>query len=257
MLVLVLPLSFVFRHRPEQYGYRPDGLQEAASPAPNASTAKSRKSNIRVVQVFRSATFWRISMTFMVHLILISSVITHIMPYLSSVGVDRTSAGFIAMMLPILSVGGRLGFGWLADRSDRRRVVAIAFGLMTVGLLCFGSIASAGLWLLVPFLLLFGVGYGGSTGTRPSIVAEYFGRAKFGSIFGFIVGINALGGIVGPFVAGWVFDTWGSYQGVWLASAGLAVAAIFFIYNVKPFSIIPEPDTREKMEVLDGKKGST
>ncbi|MBU2535572.1 MAG: MFS transporter [Chloroflexi bacterium] len=246
VLAIVLPLSFVFRHRPEQYGYQPDGLEEASSPLSNTSTAtQSPKSNFRVTQVLRSVTFWRIAMTFMVHVILISSVITHIMPYLSSIGMDRTRAGFVAMILPILSVGGRLGFGWLADRSDRRRVASIAFGLITIGLFCFGSAPSAGLWLLVPFLFLFGVGYGGSTGIRPSLVVEYFGRANFGSIFGFIVGINALGGIVGPFLAGWVFDTWGSYQGVWLASSGLAVAAVLLIYNVSPVKIIPESDTRD------------
>jgi len=246
VLAIVLPLSFVFRHRPEHYGYQPDGLEEASSPLSDASTVtQSPKSNFRVTQELRSTTFWRIAMTFMVHVILISSVITHIMPYLSSIGMNRTRSSLVAMILPILSVGGRLGFGWLADRSDRRRVAAVAFGLITIGLFCFGSAPSAGLWLLVPFLLLFGVGYGGSTGIRPSLVVEYFGRANFGSIFGFIVGINALGGIVGPFLAGWVFDTWGSYQGVWLASAGLAVAAVLLIYNVSPVKIIPESDTKD------------
>jgi MFS family permease len=245
MLAIVLPLSFVFRHRPEKYGYRPYGL-DASPSAPGAATAvQSPKLNIRVAQMIRSATFWRIAMTFMVHLILISSVVTHIMPYLSSIGVDRIRAGFVAMILPIMSVGGRLGFGWLGDKFDRRRVVAIAFGLVTIGLFCFGYAPSAGLWLLMPFLLLFGVGYGASTGIRPSLVAEYFGRAKFGSIFGFIVGINALGGIIGPFVAGWVFDTWGSYQGAWLASAGLAVVAILLIYNVPRVKIVPDSDSKD------------
>ncbi len=232
-LIVVLPLSFVFRHRPEQYGYHPDGQKEVPSPSSPASTlAQPAQLNIRVAQVLKSATFWRIAMTFMVHAMLVSSVITHIMPYLSSIGVDRTRAGLAAMMLPIMSISGRAGFGWLADRFDRRRVVAIAFGLITVGLLCFGSAPGTGLWLLIPFLFFFGVGYGGSTGTRPAIVSEYFGRAKFGTLFGLIIGISALGGIFGPFIAGWVYDTWSSYQGVWLAYTGLSVAAALLIINV-------------------------
>jgi len=132
----------------------------------------------------------------------------------------------------MMSVGGRLGFGWLGDKYERRRIVAISFAMMTAGLLFFGYAAAASLWLLVPFLILFGFGYGGSTATRPSIVAEYFGRANYGTILGLVVGINAIGGIVGPPLAGWVFDTWDSYQGVWLAYSGLAVVASLLIVNV-------------------------
>jgi len=233
LLVVVAPLSYVFRHRPEQYGYHPDGLKKA--PAPLSATPTSpqlTEMNIRVAEVLKSTTFWRISIAFMLHVMLISSVTTHVMPYLSSAGMERTRAGFVAMVLPMMSIGGRMGFGWLADKFDRRRAAAIAFCLITLGLLCFGVAPSAGLWLMIPFLLLFGIGYGGSTGIRPSLVSEYFGRTNFGSIFGFIIGINALGGIFGPFLAGWVYDTWGNYQGIWLAYCGLAIVALFLIINV-------------------------
>lgn len=142
-----------------------------------------------------------------------------------------------------MSVGGRLGFGWLGDKYDRRRIVAIAFAMVTAGLFFFGYAPTAGLWLLVPFIFLFGVGYGGSTAVRPSIVSEYFGRANFGTVFGLIVGINAIGGIIGPPLAGWVYDTWGSYQGAWLAYTGLAVAAVLLIFNVSRVEMTRESDS--------------
>ncbi len=246
MLAVVIPLSIFFRHRPEQYGYQPDGLKKAPAPLPGTPTiAQAAESGSKATQAMKTATFWRIALTFLIHVMLISSVTTHVMPYLSSAGMERTRASFVAMVLPMMSVGGRLGFGWLADKFDRRKAAAAAFGLITIGLLCFGSAPSAGLWLMIPFLFLFGVGYGGSTGIRPSLVSEYFGRANFGSIFGFIIGINALGGIIGPFVAGWVFDTWGSYQGIWLAFAGLAVAALLLISNVSRVKITSESEPKK------------
>ena len=76
-----------------------------------------------------------------------------------------------------------------------------------------------------------------------NLIGDFFGTIGPGSIFGFIVGINALGGIIGPFLAGWVFDTWGSYQGVWLASTGLAVTAVFLIYNISLFKTASEDTT--------------
>jgi len=238
LLAVVIPLSLVFRHRPEQYGYQPDGLKKSPAPLPSTPTvAQVAESDSKATQAMKSVTFWRIALAFLIHVMLISSVTTHVMPYLSSAGMERTRAGFVAMALPMMSIGGRMGFGWLADKFDRRRAAAIAFGLITIGLLCFGVAPGAGLWLMIPFLLLFGIGYGGSTGIRPSLVSEYFGRANFGSIFGFIVGINALGGIFGPFIAGWVYDTWGSYQGIWLAYCGLAIVALFLIINISKIKI--------------------
>ncbi len=58
---------------------------------------------------------------------------------------------------------------------------------------------------------------------RAPLIREYFGRDHFGTIFGFSSGILMLGSIIGPPVAGWVFDTWGSYKGIWLAFVALTI----------------------------------
>ncbi len=233
MLLIVLPLSFVFRHRPEHYGHFPDGRKEAPiTPGINAIRPQTEELTIQARQALKTATFWRMALTFMIHALLVSTVITHVMPYLSSIGINRSRASFVAMILPIMSVGGRLSFGWLGDKYGRRRTVAAAFAMMTAGMLLFSYTSAVGLWLLIPFILLFGIGYGGSTATRPSMVAEYFGRANYGTILGLIVGINAAGAFIGPPLAGWVFDTWDSYQGIWLAYSGLAIVGSLLIANI-------------------------
>lgn len=241
MLIIVLPLSFVFRHRPEHYGYLPDGRKEIpVTPGINTTQPQTAELNIRAGHALKAITFWRIALTFVIHAMLVSTVITHIMPYLSSIGINRSRASLVAMILPIMSVGGRLSFGWLGDKYGRRHTVAAAFAMMTAGLLFFSYIPAVGLWLLILFLFLFGVGYGGSTATRPSMVAEYFGRANYGAILGLMVGINAIGAIIGPPLAGWVFDTWDSYQGIWLAYSGLAIVGSLLIFNITPVKMTRE-----------------
>jgi MFS family permease len=79
------------------------------------------------------------------------------------------------------------------------------------------------------FLILFGIGYGGGNSLRSSLGREYFGRTSFGTIFGLIMGINMLGGLSGPPLAGWVYDNWGTYQGIWFVFAGLAVVALILV----------------------------
>jgi MFS family permease len=155
-----------------------------------------------------------------------------VMPYLSSVGIARSRSSLIATAIPLTSVVGRLGLGSLGDRFDRRRVAACAYALTGLGILCFAFAPAGGTWLLVSFLVLFGIGYGGNNALRPSMTREYFGRTSFGTIFGLVIGINMLGNFAGPPAAGWVFDTWGSYQSIWWVLAGLAPAAMVTVLTI-------------------------
>ena len=162
----------------------------------------------------------------------IHAVFFHVMPYLSSIGVARSIAGFIAAAVPITSIAGRLILGWLGDRFDRRKITAAAFVMMGIGILCFGLAATSGVWLVIPFLILFGTGYGGNNALRYALSREYFGRANFGSITGMIVGIGAVGGIVAPPLAGWVYDKLGSYQDAWFAFGALPLATLLAVLTL-------------------------
>ncbi len=64
---------------------------------------------------------------------------------------------------------------------------------------------------------------------RAALLSEYFGRSKFGTILGFMMGMMALGSIVGPLLAGWVFDSWGIYYPAWLAFACLVFVALILM----------------------------
>jgi MFS family permease len=107
-----------------------------------------------------------------------------------------------------------------------------SFGLMAVGSLCFAAGGQDGMWLVYAFSVLLGVGYGGNVVLRPALTRAHFGRRHFGSVFGFILGISMLGGIAGPVLAGWVFDSVGSYRLVWLLSGGLSIGAAMSILTI-------------------------
>ena len=101
-----------------------------------------------------------------------------------------------------------------------------------MGTLAFAHISVT--WLMFPFLLLFSLAYGGTASIRGAIVREYFGRDSFGSLIGMIMGMAAIGGILGPAVAGWSFDMLGSYHSVWLWFAATTVIAIVLILRLSP-----------------------
>jgi len=230
-----LPLSLIVRHKPDKYGLLPDGeTSDTFAIERGLTSPQSDEKEIVTKQALKSGVFWHIALALIYYSLVLNAAITHVMPYLSSVGIARSTSSLVASVLPLVSIVGRLSFGWLGDRFDRRRVAAVGFALMGTGLLFLGYVTIGWIWLLVPFLLLFGIGWGGNVTMRVALVRECFGTKRFGTMHGFIIGIMMIGNIAGPPLAGWVFDKWGSYQGIWLAFAGLAIGAIVMITTTPP-----------------------
>ncbi len=243
MLAICLPLSLLVRHKPEQYGYLPDGeVTEAVMQDESlVSVVAAEEVSVKARQALKSSTFWHITLALLCEILILSAVVTHVMPYLSSIGITRVQSGLITSAIPLVSIGGRLGLGWLGDKVDKRRVMAIAFALMAVGLLCFGFASSEAIWLFVPFLILFSIGYGGNNTLRASVIREFFGRSNFGTIHGLVIGVMMVGSIAGPPLAGYVFDTWGSYQPIWFVFVGLAIVALFAVATTPPVNTAVQP----------------
>jgi len=235
VLVLMVPLSLLFRHKPEQYGLLPDG-----TPAQTAETSRSRpietqpEVSFTFKRALKTPTFWILAVVFMFHNIALQAVVTHSMPYSTSIGIQRATASIIAMMIPLTSILARVLFGWLGDRMPKRWLVIVGFALMCAGLLSLAFMSSVGFWLVVPFLIFFGFGYGGNIGVRPSFAREIFGRSNFGAIFGTIIGICSVGGMLGPILGGMAFDNWNSYVGLWLILAILPVISVIALLVASP-----------------------
>jgi MFS family permease len=227
--ILGIPLSLVIRDRPEHYGYSPDG--EVSTPYVQGHEARDKGLEIGLREALRMRSYLYLNITEVVRMMTVMAVLTHVMPYLASVGMPRPSAGLVAGAIPLIGIIGRFGLGWLGDLFDKRHVFAVTIGLISLGLLTLGYGYMK--WVIVPFLLLFPIGHGGSMVVRGSIVREYFGRDSFGKMIGIIMGSAGVGGIIGPTVAGWVFDTVGSYRPIWLLLCGLTGLTTVLVLRIK------------------------
>jgi len=230
ILILGIPLLFVIRDKPEDYGLLPDG--EPGLPASPQEARRPEKTPIRFWEALRHRSFLYLNLAEVVRMMLVSAVVTHSMPYLNNLGISRASAALVVAGIPLSSIIGRLGYGWLADRFPKREVLALAFGAMGLGMLAFSYAAIPAMILL--FLLFFPPSFGGSMVLRGAILREYFGRDYLGKMLGIVMGSAAMGGIVGPTLAGWVFDSTGSYQILWLAFAGAISLAVLMVLKVRP-----------------------
>jgi OFA family oxalate/formate antiporter-like MFS transporter len=231
MLVIGVPLVFVIRDTPEEYGLCPDGRKTERSVEGKPGGEEGATEEVSFRDALRHRAFRYLALTETIRGMAIGAVIIHIMPYMNLLHIPRKSAGLIAGLIPLLSILGRFGFGWLADYADKRYIITIASGLMSLGMftLCYVNTG----WGMILFLLLFPLGFGGVITLRGAMLREYFGRGAFGRLIGLVTGAAALGGIIGPTLAGFIFDTTGSYYITWIAIGIPSSVSAFLMLRVE------------------------
>jgi Na+/melibiose symporter-like transporter len=134
--IVVIPVTFLLRNPRAGIDIEPsDEKKESSEESQKITSDQTGGSDFTVKQALKSRIFWQITITSICHMALLSATVTHIMPYLTSVGNDREVSGIIASIAPVTSIGGRIGFGWLGDRVDKRKIAGFSFVLLSIGLL--------------------------------------------------------------------------------------------------------------------------
>jgi len=243
--VIGIPLSALMRHRPGQYGYRPDGETEDVVEEADSTVAVPPSQATELVldtatmgltarEAMKTKAFWLLSLVAFFEHIGFSAVYVHIVPYLVSIQFASVRASTVVTGMTLCSLIGRLGFGFLGDFISKRYLMAIAFALQALGLVIFSLIDIERAWLVVLFLLIYAPGYGGPIPLRPALQADYFGTRSFGTILGLMSMVSLLSGLASPVIAGWIFDVTGSYRPAWQLFALITVPSIPLMIMAKP-----------------------
>jgi MFS family permease len=229
VLVIGIPLSFVFRDRPENYRLLPDGKLKAGPENSHRLSAQEDSKvtdfSMGIKEAIRTRAFWSVGIAFMLQVAGGSAVLLHIMPYLVSLEIERSTASMIAMFISIVSIPSRFTFGWLSDIFKKKYVAAAAIASTSIGLFLFSNIEANSIWIIVGFVIFYGFGRGAQITVMPPIIREHFGPGNFGTIFGLVSIFITVGVITTPPLAGWVFDTRGVYDPIWLIFSGVSMLA--------------------------------
>lgn len=223
MWLFGIPLSLIVRGRPEQYGYLPDG--GISDTQAISSVEEDRELNLK--EALKTRVFWHLSFAEAIRLMALIAILTHIIPYLSSLGISKPRAAFVTTSIIVFSIVGRLFFGWLGDIFNKYYVLALVYFLAGVSIFIFANVQIT--WLIFFFIVLFPLSWGAPP-LRGAILREYFGRTSLGSILGIMAGIGTMARIIGPTLAGWTYDHFGDYHLIWLFyAATYAIAAILML----------------------------
>ncbi len=238
--LVLLPLTFVLRRRPEDHGLLPDGaLTGSGLPLEGTDPHAAEGEGASFTEAMKSPVFWIVALVFSFAFWPIGGLQIHMAPFMEDEGFSRTAAADAVAAMAIVTVVGRLGGGWLADIFDQRRVTILALTLQAIGTAAFAFILPGGFirafFLLGVFFLTFAPGFGGITVLQPALVGSYFGRKAFGAIQGVLWTVTSLSFSVAPLILGILEGAFNGYR------PGLLIFAVLSVLGAVAVLLLPRP----------------
>jgi MFS family permease len=174
----------------------------------------------------RTQPFWLLMAMFFFGNVASQTLHVHQVAYLVDQGLAAIAAASVVGMVGLASIVGKTGGGWLSDRVEREVVyvagiailVASAFALLALG----RPPSTLGAY---GYAILLGVGYSVTAAITPVLVADRFSGPHYGAIVGVGLMGTAAGSALGPWMAGRLYDTHGSYTLPFLIAAACGVLA--------------------------------
>ena len=215
--VLMLVAARYMVRDPETLRLWPDG-----DATPPSAAALAYGSTVR--EVIWTEPFLMLIAIYLLTWLAVFVPFVHAAAYAEDLGLNKVAAASVISAIGIGGVCGRLISGLASDRLGHLPTLVAIFALQGAAFLAFA--AADGLYLLWAAAVLFGCGYGGGVTVLAPLCADLFGRAHVASVVGAIFAIAASPAAVGPWVAGWIYDSTGSYAAAFEWSAALNVVAM-------------------------------
>ena len=200
-------------------------------PARGSSGASSILATLRLLS--HSATFWLLGGGFFVCGFTTAGVIkVHLIPYAVSCGFPPVQSATAYGVLSLFSLIGMIIYGWLSDRFHRPMLLASCYFVRALTFIMLMYVAG-NTPLLYIFAVLFGIFDYATFPIVASMVATHLGRHIMGITMGLIFALHSLGGALGSFMGGWLFELFARYDWVWIVSVFLALFAGFLTMLIK------------------------
>jgi MFS family permease len=160
---------------------------------------------------------------------------THFPNMLTSLKVDATIAALSLSLIGAFNILGTFTWGAMGGKYRQKYLLCWLYSLRSLVMIGFILMPISSNSVLV-FSALMGLLWLGTVPLTGSIVAQVFGLRHMGMLFGFAFVAHQLGSFIGIYAAGYFFDMFGNYNGIWWAAIimGLVASVMNYPINDKP-----------------------
>ena len=223
-----IPALLIYRRRPEDIGLLPDGAAPGSVAGGGGRGTEAVEDNWTLAEAIRTRTLWLLAGGNTIGTLTGGAVSFHLVAYYTDKGMSAEVGALAVSLYALFGAVASLIWGFLIERVPER--VLLVTAAMTAGLtlLLMVLVQSPVPGLLVA--ALYGTAARGEGALVNTIMANYYGRASFGRIVGFVSPFTSAALGIGPLIASLTFDTTGSYDGVMTVFGFVSIGAAFLLW---------------------------
>ena len=201
IILIILPLVLTTYRRSQR------------NPGANTGTpAGTTTGEWSVALALRSLQFWGLFFSRMVGSVGTVLIVTHQVAHVVDIGYSPIRAATVFGVMAMVSAGGRVAFGHIADVLGKTTAYTLNIACSAVGVVALTlATDTSHPWLLYVYMAGFGIAFGSRAVILSAITADIFSGRGFGTIFGFSVISVGAGGALGAWMGGALHDLTGSY----------------------------------------------
>jgi len=219
-VAVLVPVAVLMRDLPADAGTRAFGEGQTISTAERADD--ERRTPLR--DAVRTTDFWLLAGSFFICGYTSNGLVgTHLIPHAVEHGFTEVTAASAVGVMGAMNIVGTLSAGWLSDRFDDRRLLAVYYGFRALSLAALPLVIEArGLYL---FAIVYGLDWIATVPPTANLTARIFGRASLGTIYGWIFFSHMVGAALAAYLGGFFHQVIGDYHLMFVSAALLGFVA--------------------------------
>ena len=144
-------------------------------------------------------------------------VTAHLPAYLVDRGLPVQTGGWVIAVIGLFNIAGSLSVGWLSNRIPKRYILSVIYLIRALSIAAFVSFPITTFSALA-FGIVTGLTWLSTVPPTSGLVALMFGTRWLATLYGFAFFSHQIGGFLGIWLGGVVFDRFGSYAPIWWLS---------------------------------------
>ncbi len=163
---------------------------------------------------------------------------THLPGVIAWCGLPVQYGAWSLAMLGLFNVVGSIGIGWAMGRWRMKSLLSLIYAVRALAVLVFLLAPKTGPVVLV-FAGVMGLTFLSTVPPTAGLVVKFFGPANMATLFGIVMLTHQVGGFLGAWLGGWVFEATGNYDLVWIIDILLAVGAALVHLPIREAHLTP------------------
>ncbi|PWC31424.1 MFS transporter [Azospirillum sp. TSO35-2] len=164
-------------------------------------------------------------------------ITTHLPPYLTAAGISPSLAAWALALIGLFNVVGSYASGVLASKVNKRTLLCANYFSRGIATAAFVLLPISPV-TVIAYAAVMGLLWLSTVPPTSGLVAVMFGTRHMGTLYGVVFFSHQVGGFLGVWLGGVLYERTGSYDVVWWLGVALAMAATIVHW---PISEKPAP----------------